>query len=378
MVESPKKQPRRRKRRHIPVVMPPAPPGSSPSELIASPEQLPSTLRVMAYGANGCVEASVQSMDDIAVFQKDWPNVWVQVIGLNDVAMMDQLGARFGIHKLALEDILNVTHRAKVEEFDEHVFVILKIGHHTHQFSTEHFCMVLKNNLVISFQESDLDPFALVKDRIINGRGKIRSLGSDYLAYALLDAIVDSYYPILESLNHTLEHLENDVIHETGSKTISRIHHLKSDLLYMHRAIYPMRDIINVLAHDDSPFINSGVLHYLHDCHDQCVQITELTEFYRDLAAGLMNTYLALSGHKMNETIKVLTLVSAIFIPLTFIVGVYGMNFNTSMPLNMPELNNPYGYLIIWSVMIAIALFMVMWFRKKGWLLGSKPDSGGE
>lgn len=376
MVESPKKQNRKKRRKHFPAVMPPAPPGSSPSELIAAPEQLPSKIKVLAYGPTGSVEADVSSVEDIARFQNEWPNIWVQVIGLSGVALIDEIGTRFGIHKLALEDILNVTHRAKVEEFDNFLFVILKMGRHADQFTTDHFCMALKPGLILTFQESEEDVFGLVKERIRSGRGKIRGLGADYLAYALLDSIVDSYYPILDSLNHQLEQLESDVIHETGKRTISRIHNIKSDLLFIHRAIYPMRDIINVLAHDDNDFISSGIIHYLRDCHDQCVQITELAEFYRDLAAGLMNTYLALSGHKMNETMKVLTLVSAIFIPLTFIVGIYGMNFDTRYPLNMPELHAPYGYLAVWSIMLMIALSMIVWFRKKGWLLNGSSEGG--
>lgn len=370
MAEGIKKH-RKRRRKHY---LPPAPPGSSPGELVASPEQLPSRIRLIAYGPTSHIEADINNIDDIPRFQNEWPNIWIQVIGLNDVSLLEHLGTRFGIHKLALEDVLNVTHRAKVEEFENFLFVILKMGRQIDQFTTDHFCMVLKPGLIITFQECDEDVFSLVKERIRSGRGKIRGYSTDYLAYALLDAIVDSYYPILESFNRQLEQMENDVIRNMGTQTISRIHTMKSDLLYIHRAIYPMRDIINVLAHEDNEFIGNSIIHYLRDCHDQCVQITELTEFYRDLAAGLMNTYLALSGHKMNEIMKVLTLISAIFIPLTFIVGVYGMNFN-----NMPEMQNPNGYLIIWCVMLTIASCMLLWFYKKGWLLGQErnlPPSG--
>jgi magnesium transporter len=358
----------RRRRRHAPVVSASLPPGSSPGTLMPAPEQLSTHISVMGYGPVGYAESVITNVDEITPILAAWPNAWVKVTGLKDVSTIEALGNYFGLHRLVLEDVVNVTNRSKVEEYENYLFLSVKQGKLSDQFDTEHFSMVLREKLVITFQEKPEDCFTLIKDRIRGGLGKIRQYSTDYLACAILDAIVDSYYPILETINQKLETLETDVVHERGQDTISRIHNLKMDLLYMHRAIYPMRDIINVLAHDDYDYVNTAVLHYFRDCHDQCIQITELTEFYRDVASGLMNTYLAFSGHKMNEVMKILTIISVIFMPLTFIVGVYGMNFDTSKPLNMPELHWPHGYLMVWFIMITITLFMLGWFRKKGWI----------
>ena len=366
-----------RKRRRLPKHTTRMPPGSSPGLLQAAPEQLPSRISVLAYGPEGCVEGTITGTDDLQKFADQWPNLWIHVAGLKDVATIEQLGFHFGLHRLVLEDILNVSHRAKVEDYDQYLFIIAKTGTLADQFETEHFSMVLREKLLITFQEKSEDCFHLVRERIRSGFGRIRQQGTDYLCYALLDAIVDSYYPILEKLNHQLDQLEADVVNESGKGTIPRIHHVKMDLLYLHRAAFPMRDVINMLTHDDNPFIGQGIMHYLRDCHDQTIQITELTEFYRDVAAGLMNTYLAYSGHKMNEIMKVLTMISAIFIPLSFIVGIYGMNFNTeASPYNMPELHWAYGYPMVLSFMALVAFGMLLLFQKRGWLTpGSQTDS---
>ncbi len=373
-MESAKKLSRKRKRKHFPVVSPLNPPGTSPGTLIAPPEQLSTHISVMGYGTNGYTEKVIHSVEEIPEVMAAWPTVWVKVTGLKDIATIEALGNHFNLHRLVLEDVLNISNRSKVEEYEDYLFLIVKQGKFAEQFDTEHFSLVLREKVVITFQEKPEDCFNLIKDRIRGGLGKIRQYGTDYLAYAVLDAIVDSYYPILECVNQKLEALETNVIMERGRDTIRNIHAVKMDLLYMHRAIYPMRDIINVMAHDDYDYVNTAVLHYFRDCHDQCVQITELTEFYRDVASGLMNTYLALSGHKMNEVMKILTIISVIFMPLTFIVGVYGMNFDTNHPLNMPELRWPHGYLLIWFIILSIVLIMLGWFRRKGWIWTEKSN----
>lgn len=360
--------PRPRKKRY-PSHVHQAPPGSSPGLLTPNPQHHPTELSILGYGPDGCQEEKLTGTDGIWKYLEQWPVVWVNVIGLRDISLIEQIGTMFGLHRLVLEDILNTQHRPKIDDYDNYQFLIVKKGAYSEQFETEQVSIILKDKVVITFQEKPGNSFELVCERIRRGTGKIRHSGPDYLNYAILDTIVDGYYPILEAINHRLEIIENEIISASSTATIDKIHHAKSDLLFLHRAIWPMRDIINMLSRADNPFNTQTIQHYLRDCYDQCVQVTELTEFYRDVASGLMNTFLAYSGHKMNEIMKVLTMISAIFIPLSFIAGIYGMNFNTHIsPYNMPELNWIFGYPLALSLMLLIALGMLYSFRRRGWL----------
>ena len=338
-------------------------PGSSPGQLTSQPDQQPTKLHMLHYTAHELTEVDIRTLDEVKHSTERGGVTWLQVNGLADIGLIERLGNLFGIHKLVLEDALDTSHRQKFEDYEDYIFLVVKRGQRSTGFETEHLAMILFPNLLITFHERETDFFAPVLERIRKSTGRIRQYGADYLSYALLDAIVDGYYPILEHYNITLENIENEILSVSDKTIIRRIYDVKSDLMFLHRAAWPLRDISNMLSREDCPFIHETTLHYLRDLHDQTMQVTELSEFYRDIASGLMNTFLAYSGHKMNEIMKMLTMISAIFIPLSFVAAVYGMNFR-----HMPELNWEYGYPASLGIMLCIGLCMLAIFRRRGWL----------
>lgn len=345
-------------------------PGSSPGLLRPNPMHVPSQVFVMGYGPDGYIEQACKSLDEIKPILSAWPVVWVDVIGLGSVEVVEQLGDMFGLERLLLEDVLDTSHRAKVEFHEQYVFTIAKTGMFAEQFETEQISIFQKKNVVISFEEKPGHSFEQVRERIRRGTGKIRLSGTDYLHYALLDEVIDKYFPILDRMNRQLAALEDSIVKTAGKDVIEKIHHTKSDLLLLHRTIWPVSDIISMMMREDSPLITKPTRNYLKDCYDHSIQVNELAQFYRDTAMGLMNTFLAYEGHKTNEIIKILTMVSAVFIPLNFIAGVYGMNFH-----HMPELDWKYGYLLALSLMVGVAVVMLGYFRRRGWIgVISKQD----
>ncbi|MDX2112548.1 MAG: magnesium/cobalt transporter CorA [Alphaproteobacteria bacterium] len=342
-------------------------PGSSPGVLTVSPLSHPSQVFVIAYGPEGYIEHACRELEEISRFVGAWPVVWVNVIGLGSIETIEKIGTMFGVDRLLLEDVLDTTHRPKTEHYEHHLFTIIKGGLHGDQFESEHISIFLKKNVVIVFEERPGSSFSQVRERIRRGTGKIRSHGTDYLYYALLDEVIDKYFPILDKLNQNLATVEDEIMtrsrHIRDRDVINQIHHTKSDLLLLHKTIWPISDMVNLLMREETPLLTKGVRGYLRDCYDHSVQANELTQFYRDTASGLLNTYLAYEGHKTNEIVKVLTLISAIFIPLTFVAGVYGMNFD-----NIPELHSPYGYPAVMGAMFAMATGMVIFFKRRGWL----------
>ena len=349
------------------------PPGSSPGLLITNPEMhYPTKGWVTGYGPKGYAEQEFTTAAQLEPFLKEWPVAWIDIDGLANVALLEEVGRRFNLDRLLLEDVLDVHHRSKSEDYDDYLFMIIKLGIMDAQFSTEQVSLVLMDNVLITFQEKPGDSFRIVHERIRkSANNKIRQMGSDYLLYAILDTVVEGYYPILDGIHKQLESLEHATIMATSDSTIHRIHHIKNDLLLLHHSIWPVRDIIGNLIRGDCELIREETQHYYRDCQDHSIQITELAEYYRNIASDLMNTYVAYSSHKMNEIMKVLTMVSTIFIPLSFIVGVYGMNFDTSLPYNMPELRQPFGYLGVLGFMTALVIGMLFMFRRKGWIGGN-------
>lgn len=354
-------------------------PGSSPGMLTVSPLSHPSQVFVIAYGPEGYVEHICQDVEEINQFIGAWPVVWVNVIGLGSIDVIEQVGTQFGLDRLLLEDVLDTTHRPKVEYYEHYIFTIIKSCMYSEQFESEQISMFLKKNVVIVFEEKPGSSFNQVRERIRRGTGKIRLSGTDYLYYALLDEVIDKYFPILDRLNHSLTTIEDEImmVNNTTMRdkdTIQQIHHTKSDLLLLHRMILPITDIVSLIIREESPLLTKVTRGFLRDCYDHSIQANELTQFYRDMASGLLNTFLALESHKANEIIKVLTLISAIFIPLTFIVGIYGMNFDVEKsPWNMPELEWHYGYPAIMTLMLLIAGGMILYFKNRGWIDILKP-----
>jgi magnesium transporter len=298
----------------------------------------------------------------------DWSMVWINVVGLGDEATLRQIAERFGLHRLAVEDVVNVHQRPKVEAYGELLFIVIRKARYTEFLESEQVSLFLGDGFVLTFQERSDHSFEGVRERIRHGRGRIRHAGADYLAYALIDAVVDGYYPVLERYGERIEALEGEVLEQPTPSTVRQVHQMKRELLALRRAIWPKRDAINLLLRDENGRISDETRIHLRDCYDHTIQIIDMLETLRELASGLMDMYLSSVGHRMNEIMKVLTIFAAIFIPLSFIAGLYGMNFDTSLPGNMPETKWPYGYFVALGLMAAVASGLLLCFRHMGWI----------
>jgi magnesium transporter len=297
--------------------------------------------------------------------------------GLGDVAALKALGEKYDLHPLALEDVINVGQRPKLEPYGAHLFIIAQMIYHDREscLCGEQVSIFIGHNILISIQEEDdEDVFTPVRERIRGGGGYIRKLGADYLAYALLDSIVDHCFPVLEKVGEALEEIEEDVLEKPGKNTVAQLHGLKRSLMQLRRFVWPERDVVSALLHSDSTIVQAETKVFLRDLYDHTVQIMDLIEAYRDVATGLVELYLSSVSLRTNEVMRVLTVMSSLFIPLTFIVGLYGMNFQNTTgdgspaPTNMPELHWKYGYLGVIAVMAFISVCQIFFFKKKKWL----------
>ncbi len=298
---------------------------------------------------------------------------WVDVGGLGDKSILQKLAQVFDLNSLVLESVVNVPQRPKLEDYQEQLVIITQMANLKPQatgFWLEQVSFVLGKNYLLTVQEEpERDCFEPIRDRLKRDRGIIRKQNSDYLTYALWDAIIDGYFPVLEAYGEKIELLEDEVIGQPNNHTLTKIYQIRRELLILRRGIWSQRDAINTLIRDGHPLIDERVLIYFKDCYDHTVQIIEMIETYRELASGLMDVYLSAVNNKMNEVMKLLTVISSIFIPLTFIAGIYGMNFNTDVsPWNMPELNWYWGYPFCLGIMVAIALVLIIYFWRRGWL----------
>jgi magnesium transporter len=297
---------------------------------------------------------------------KETPSVtWVNVDGIHQIDLLEKLGAGFGLHPLVLEDILDTEHRPKFEDYDEYLFTVFKMlsfDDQTGDIQAEQISIILGPSFVLSFQERVGDVFEGVRARIRNGKGKIRSMGADYLTYALIDSIVDSYFFILEKIGDRIELLEEELIRDPTPKTLQTIHRFKRQMILLRRSVWPLREIIKDMQTEGSPLIGETTAIFLRDVYDHTIQVVETVETFRDIIAGMIDIYLSNMSNRMNEVMKVLTIIATIFIPLTFIAGVYGMNFKY-----MPELEWRWGYPAAWLLMLAIFAGMMLYFKKKKW-----------
>ena len=350
-------------------------PGAAPGTLAVDPEALGSRVRVIAYGPSAITRKQIDDPQAIREFLDRWPVTWVNVDGLGDAVTLGRIGEVFDLHRLSLEDVVNVHQRAKVEPYSKYHFIVGRMvdSGSDEALSTEQLSIFLGRNYVLTFQEQPGDCFDTVRDRISKGGGRIRNCGPDYLAYALIDAFIDDYFPVLEKYGERLEVLESQVITRVDNQMIAQIHQVKRDLLVLRRAIWPLREAINSLIRDPTPRISDETRIYFRDCYDHAVQLIDLLENYREIASSLVEVYLSSVSNRMNEIMKVLTIFTVVFIPLNFIASIYGMNFNTERsPWNMPELDWAYGYPFTLGLMAAVALSMLIYFRRKRWL-GSNP-----
>ena len=329
-------------------------------------------ITVTRYDQETLKEENVDSLEGWLPEKKSRTVNWLNIDGIHEVESIRQIGDAFGIHPLVLEDIVNTGQRPKLENFENHMFVVSKMLYYDakiNEVTAEHVSFIIGPNTVISFQERQSDVFDPVRQRLRKARGRIRKMGADYLFYSLLDAVVDNYFVVLERLGEQIEEMEDDMVESPRPETLQAIHRLKREMIFLRKSIWPLREVVNSLTREETPLIQKSTVVYLRDVYDHTIQVIETTESLRDMVAGMQDLYLSSVSNKMNEVMKLLTIIATIFIPLTFIAGIYGMNFNAAIsPFNMPELNLPFGYLIVWGVMILVALVMVIYFRRKRWL----------
>ena len=324
------------------------------------------TITIIDYTADDVTERTVKKVEECFAYRDRTSVTWINVSSLHDVELIEKLGAHFGIHPLVLEDIANTRQRPKLEDMGDYIFIAVKMLERAEddgELVSEHVSIILGKGVVISFQEREGDVFDTVRDRIRTGKGRIRRMGADYLAYSLLDAIVDNYFTVIEELGEQVEQLEDELLESADQQMLQTLHVLKRSNRHIRRSIWPLREVANTLTRGDLSLIEEPTIPYLRDLYDHTVQVIDTVEGFRDTLASMMDLYLSNVSNRMNEVMKVLTIIATVFIPMTFIAGVYGMNFQ-----NMPELAWPNGYYMALTAMAATGLVMLGHFRRKGWL----------
>ena len=323
-------------------------------------------ITVIDYDAAGLIEKEVASVEECFPFKETSTVTWINVDGVHDVSVIEKLGGRFDIHSLVLEDIMTTTQRPKIEDLGSAVFVVLRMFEYDQKCSeitADQLSIILGPNYVLSFQETPGDCFDSVRERIRNGKGRIRKLGPDYLAYALIDAVVDNYFFVLEKLGEKIDCLEERLIAEPRRELLYEIHGLKREMIELRKSVWPLREVASGLERLESPLIRKSTGVFLRDVYDHVIQVIDTIESFREILASMVETYLSSISNRMNEVMKVLTIISTIFIPITFLVGLYGMNF-----LFMPEIKWRWGYAFVWALIIGSVAGMFAFFRKKKWL----------
>jgi len=342
--------------------------GLPPGTLVHVGERKTEEVRItfIDYDEDNFQEKQVSKIEDCFSFKDTQTVTWINIDGLHNIEIIEKLGKQFELHPLILEDILNTGQRPKFEDFDKYIFAVLKMLSYDEPNQTiqaEQVSLVLGANFVISFQESIGDVFEQIRDRIRNSKGRIRKMGADYLTYTLLDAVVDNYFLILEKFGEKIEYMEEELVAEPTEKTLQQIHALKREMVFLRKSVWPLREMISSLERSESELIKESTNIYLRDMYDHTIQVIDTVESFRDMVSGMMDIYLSSISNRMNAVMKVLTIIATIFIPLTFVAGIYGMNFKY-----MPELEWKLGYLAVWIVMIIIILCMVTYFKRKKWL----------
>ena len=344
-------------------------PGVAPGTLIGDPKAGKARVQVAAYGPEGLEEREVRDLKEIGPLLATWPTVWIDVVGVGDAETVSRVGEMLRLHPLALEDVVNVGQRTKLDPFDEQLFLVLQVCSAEDVRDSQQVSLFVGDRFVVTFREHPTDPFALVRERVRDGRGKLRAAGASYLAYALLDAIVDLHYPLVYRVGDEIETLETEVLERPTEATLHRLHAVRSQLRALRRELVPERDLLHALQHEEVPCMGPSVRFYLRDCADHANQLVDLVELYREVSSDLVSAYLSRASHRMNETMRVLTVISTIFIPLGVVASVYGMNFDPDASAwNMPELRWRFGYPLVILGMLAVAAAMLLYFRRLGWL----------
>ena len=342
--------------------------GLPPGTLIHVGEQKASSVRitVMDYDAEHFREHQLPTAQACFEYKATDTVTWINVDGLHDINVMEALGGHFGLHALTMEDILNTNQRPKFDDGEGYIYIVLRMLTYDDQaqkINSEQVSLIIARNFVLSFQESVGDVFELVRDRIRLDKGRVRKMGPDYLAYALMDAVVDNYFSILEKLGDRIEQLEGRILAEADGQLIRQVHMLKRELISLRKSVWPLRETINGLQKSESPLIADTTDIYFRDIYDHTIQVIDSIETFRDMTSGMVDMYLSNVSNRMNAVMKVLTIIATIFIPLTFIAGIYGMNFQY-----MPELKWRWGYPMSLLIMAVVALGMLIYFKRKKWL----------
>ncbi len=352
-------------------------PGSPPGTIVPDPHEPQSDVQVFSYCKTDLVESRLPSFEQLAKMVATNEVTWINVDGLGNTRLIEALGEHFKLHRLALEDVVNVHQRSKVDQYADIMFIVLRMPHVPTEatggrVTTEQLSIFAGPKFVITFQEGRPgDCFDRVRLRLREGATKLREAGPGYLVHALLDGVIDNYYPVLEGYAERLDYLEDAVL-EAGSHVMDELHEVKADLLILRRAIWPLRETVASLSRDESTLFGESSRPYLRDCYDHVVQIVDLVETYREITADLRDLHMSSLSNRTNDIMRVLTIISTIFMPLTFIAGIYGMNFHTSSSrFNMPELDWEYGYLLCLAVMFVIAAGQMYYFYYRGWILPS-------
>ena len=335
-------------------------------EYFGKKQSLETKIDIINYNKDACDFQISSKVEDAFNFKGQEHVTWININGLNNTQEIEKLGLHYNLHPLVLEDIVTTNQRAKLEEYEDYLFIVFKMLHfkNEEEIVYEHMSMVVGENYVLTFQEADGDVFDDLRERIKNGKGRVRNNNADYLMYTILDAVVDNYFNVIEAEGDKIEDLEESLFVENSNDntTTTSIQNQKREILKIRRNVFPFREVVNKLEKSDFAFIEEKTQNYIRNLYDHMIQVNESIDLYREMIWGLMDLYMTNISNKMNEVMKVLTIIATIFIPLTFIAGIYGMNFT-----NMPELSSKYGYYIVWTVMIIILIIMLIYFRKKKW-----------
>lgn len=342
--------------------------GMPPGTLIHIGERKAENIRlsIIDYDEKGLEEKELKTIEESFIY-KDKPSItWINIDGLHDVEIIAKIGNEFDLHPLIMEDILHTNQRPKMEDFENYLFIVIRMLYYDkteNEIISEQLSLILWKNLVISFQESSGGIFEPVKERLRKDKGRIRKMGPDFLLYALMDTVVDNYLIVLENINERVEELEEELISRPEPGTLEAIHNFKRELIFLKKSLWPLRDLIGILERGESELIQEKTTVYFKDVYDHTIHMIDTVETYRDLVSGMMEVFLTSISNRMNEVMKMLTIIATIFIPLTFIAGVYGMNFNY-----MPELSWRYGYFMALLIMLLVGIVMLIWFKRKNFL----------
>jgi magnesium transporter len=323
-------------------------------------------ITVLDYDEGHVEEREIQSVDELAPYSGKPSVTWIDVVGIHEPKVIEQIGCQFHIHPLLMEDIMNTTQRPKIDDLGKYICLILKLitfDEKAMELRIEQLSLVFSDDFVLSFQESESGIFKALRDRIRNSLGRIRRMGTDYLAYTLMDAVVDHYFVVMEKMGEKIDDLENEVVANPKRETLRGVQQLRDEILLVRRSVWPLREVVSLLEKADSPLVDKSTSFFFRDVYEHTIQVMDTVDTYRDILSGMFDIYLSSISNRLNEVMKVLTIIATLFMPLTFLAGVYGMNFE-----HMPELKWQYGYFTLWGVMIVIAMAMLVYFRKKKWI----------